>query len=134
MTSVGEHDLFGRFFFGCAGPPSFQSYHQAVDVIRPLLDSQEWNRSVTGWYLNCKCKGPKCAVRLSYFTTTPDVLAQVVGNFLSANAGAVSEILHAKQAVPTKIAEEYGGEELRFREFLRAYPNNSCKAITTVSS
>ncbi len=119
MTRIGEHDLFGRFFLGCAGPPSFQTYCQTVDAIRPLLDSQEWNRSVTGWYLNCI--GAECAARLSYFTTTRDAVGQVLGDFLSAKRGAVSEIQPPQQPGPIKIADEYGGEELRFRQFLSSY-------------
>jgi hypothetical protein len=117
MTFVGEQDLFGRFFLRRAGPPSFPTYCQTVDAIRPLLGSQEWSTAVSGWYLNIIDGG----ARLSYFTTTPDAVAQVLREFLAATGGAVSEHRAHEPPRPEKIAAKYGGEELRFRQFLSSY-------------
>ncbi len=118
MTVVSEQDLLGRFFLRCAGPASFATYYQSVDAIRPLLYSKEWNTAVSGWYLNI---GEEKAARVSYFTTTPGTVAQVVGSFLAATDGAVSKQRPPELPKSERIAAEYGGEELRFRRFLSSY-------------
>ncbi len=118
MTDVGEEDLFGRFFLRCAGAASLPTYYRSVDAIRPLLCGQQWNAAVSGWYLNI-CQG--FAARLSYFTTIPQAVIQVVGDFLAATGGTVSEQRPPELPKPEKIAAAYGGEELRFRRFLSSY-------------
>jgi hypothetical protein len=117
MTELGEHDLFGRVFFRCDGPPSFATYYRSVDAVRPLLCSQEWAASVTGWYLNCIQYG----ARLSYFTTAPETVIQVVEGFIAATSGTVDEHCPREDPRRTMIAADCGGEELRFRRFLSSY-------------
>jgi hypothetical protein len=115
---VDEQDLFGRFFLRCAGPATLATYYASVDAVRPLLASTGWSSAVSGWYLN-NCHG--FAARVSYFTSTPRDVAEVVRDFLAHTAGAVFEHQPPELPKSEEIAGPYGGEEVRFRRFLSTY-------------
>ena len=114
---ITETDLFGTFHLRVPDGSRITGYYSSLNAIRPLLDSEEWKESVSGYYLNVT--GDLDAVRLSYFTTSPDQTRQTVEEFV-ADRG-----LEYTQApsVPVleRVSEGYGGEEIRFRKFLATY-------------
>ncbi len=117
ISRLKETDLFGRFFLKAADGDRSHVYYRSLDALRPLLRSQQWFESITGFYINVG--GDFNAVRLSYFTSTPDRAKEVVNRF-----GGEHEIEYLKTPSPpvqTRISDTYGGEELRFRKYLSSY-------------
>ena len=114
---ITETDLFGTFHLRVPDGSRITGYYSSLNAIRPLLDSGKWKENVTGYYLNVS--GDLDAVRISYFTTSPDQTRQTVEEFV-ADRG-----LEYTQApsVPVleRVSEGYGGEEIRFRKFLATY-------------
>jgi hypothetical protein len=110
-------DLFGTFHLRLPDGARFAGYYSTLNAMRPLFDSGEWKRSVTGYYLNVT--GNFDAVRLSYLTTSPEQARQVVDGFVAAHG--LQYIQDPPAAVSKRISAEYGGEELRFRTFLATY-------------
>lgn len=116
LSRLTESDLFGRFLLKTPGGDKFSGYYRSLDAIRPLLDSEDWLGSVTGFYINVA--GGFDSVRLSYFTSSPDLPRTAVVRF------ACDRQLEVEVPEPPchiKISREYGGEELRFRRFLSTY-------------
>jgi hypothetical protein len=116
LSRLQESGLFGRFYLKVRGNRQFDTYFQTIDVLRPLLNSGEWNEAVTGYYINVA--GNMDTVRLSYFTSNPSRTASCIDSFCTSNniQSQNPEIPHA-----TRISEGYGGEELRFRRYLYTY-------------
>lgn len=117
LSKLSEDDLFGRFYLKVLGNSKFDTYFQSVDALRPLLNSREWNEAVTAYYINVA--GNMDIVRLSYFTSIADAVQSCLESFCQQNdviEGQNRELPHS-----TRISEEYGGEELRFRRFLYLY-------------
>lgn len=116
--TITENDLFGRFYLRRLpneGP--YRNYYASIDAVRPLLEREAWQEYVTGYYINAYTG--RDAVRLSYFTNHPEETVKTIRDFLAKNnmdQPSRSELPHA-----AKIAELYGGEELRFRKFLNLY-------------
>ncbi len=113
LGRLGETDLFGRFFLR-SHKGRFEGYYRSLDTLRPLLTSDNWKRSVTGFYVNVA--GDYDAVRLSYFTILPKETRTLVDSF-AAECG-LTNIQEPEIPRRTKVSECYGGEELRFRRFL----------------
>jgi len=112
-----ETDLFGRFFLKGPDKGRFKGYYCSVDAIRPLVGGKEWLKSVTGFYINVT--GNYDAVRLSYFSSSPDQTIKTVENFVM-NHG-LKNIKNPEEPHHVRISEGYGGEELRFRRYLSLY-------------
>jgi hypothetical protein len=77
-------DLFGRYLITAANSGRFNEYYRSLDIMPPLLNSQEWLSSVTGFYINVA--GDFDSVRLSYFTTRPDQASEDCNKLLFAIA------------------------------------------------
>lgn len=117
LTQLRETDLFGRFYLKKPNGGRFQGYYESLNGMRPFLRSKEWLQSVTGYYVNVA--GKQDAVRLSYWTTTPQQTRKIVDLFVSQNG-----LKHIEEpTIPehAKNSAGYGGEELRFRRFLVTY-------------
>jgi hypothetical protein len=114
---IKETDLFGRFYIRAPDGGRVAGYYSSLNALRPLLDSGEWKESVTGYYLNVA--GDLDAVRLSYFTTSPDQTRQIVEGFVADHG--LEYIRSPSVPVLKRISGRYGGEELRFRKFLATY-------------
>jgi hypothetical protein len=116
LSHLTEADLFGRFLLKVPGGDKFTGYYCSLDALRPLLYSESWLDSVSGFYINVA--GGFDTVRLSYFAPSADLPRTAIGNFASQCQLEV-EILESPHYV--RIARKYGGEELRFRRFLSTY-------------
>lgn len=117
LSKLHETDLFGRFFLKVPGDAQFDTYYRSINALRPLLKSEDWNESVTGYYINVA--GNMDAVRLSYFTADSARVQRCVKSFCSQNN--IIESQSPELPHQTKISEGYGGEELRFRRYLYVY-------------
>lgn len=114
---ISENDLFGRFFLKRPDGEKYHNYYRTIATICSLLQCNDWNECVTGYYINVA--GDMDAVRLSYFTSDPQNTLKCKDDFCSANN--VAEIQSCEYPHEVKISEGYGGEELRFRKFLHMY-------------
>jgi len=117
LSRLKEIDLFGRYFLKASEGDRFVGYYYSLNAIRPLIKGNEWLNSVTGFYINVA--GGFDAVRLSYFTSSPDQVKGVVDRFV-ANHG-LKSIQNPETPHLAEISKDYGGEELRFRRFLSTY-------------
>jgi hypothetical protein len=85
LNRLTEADLFGRFLLRAPGGGRFAGYYSSLEEIRSLLTSQEWAERVTGFYVNVA--GDFDAVRLSYWTTSPEQTRLVVDQFVREHGG-----------------------------------------------
>ena len=115
-TPVSETDLFGIFHLRKGTTRRFEGYYDSLDAIRPMLRSSEWKQRVSGYYVNVS--GDSNAVRLSYFTTSPPQSTNLVNTFAAKHG---LDVIESEYPHTVRIAEKYGGEELRFRGFLCTY-------------
>jgi hypothetical protein len=117
LNRLTEADLFGRFFLRAPDGGMFASYYSTLEAIRPLLRSEEWTEGVTGFYINVAENFD--AVRVSYWTASPEQTRQVVDRFVKEHGLEFTK----RPGAPgqTRNSDSYGGEELRFRKFLTAY-------------
>lgn len=116
-SRISENDLFGIFFLKKPNGIKFDNYYNTIFELRSLLNSEDWNECVTGYYINVV--GDMDAVRLSYFTVDPQKVSKCKDDFCSCNN--IVEIQAPEHPHKTRISEAYGGEELRFRKFLHMY-------------
>ena len=116
LSHLTETDLFGRFILKVPGGDKFSGYYRSLDAIRSLLHSENWLESVTGFYINVA--GNYDSVRLSYFTSSPDLLQMTVKRF--ANEFQL-EVKATELPEHVRISRKYGNEEIRFRRFLSTY-------------
>ncbi|MEA2039944.1 MAG: hypothetical protein U9N82_08965 [Thermodesulfobacteriota bacterium] len=116
-SRISEDDLFGRFFLKKPDGVQYENYFSTICAIYPLLQDGDWNECVTGYYINVA--GNMDAVRLSFFTDDPQNAINCENDFCSENN--IVEIQPCEYPHKVKIAEGYGGEELRFRKFLHMY-------------
>ena len=114
---ISETDLFGRFFLKKPNGGKYKNYFDTVFVLSALLEAKDWYESVTGYYINVT--GNMDAVRLSYFTTDPEMVNKCKENFCSDYN--IIEIQLPEYPHAIRISEQYGNEELRFRKFLHMY-------------
>jgi len=116
-SRLSEDDLFGRFFLKEPDGIQYNNYYSTINAICPLLKGNDWNECVTGYYINVA--GNMDAVRLSFFADDPQNAMKCKDDFCSENN--IIEIQPCEYPHEVKISEGYGGEELRFREFLHTY-------------
>jgi hypothetical protein len=116
-SRISENDLFGRFFLKKPNGIKFDNYYNTIVELHSLLYSEDWNECVTGYYINVT--GDMDAVRLSYFTVDSQKVLKCKDDICSGNN--IVEIQPHEHPHKTRISEEYGGEELRFRKFLHMY-------------
>jgi hypothetical protein len=122
-----ETDLFGRFYLKAPNGGRFEGYYNSLNAIRALVLGREWLRSVTGYYINIS--GNYDAVRLSYWTVSPEHAREVVNRFVTEHG-----LKHIKQPTIPKHARNshaYGGEEMRFRRFLATYTQIGLEIMET---
>lgn len=117
LSKLKETNLFGRFFLKASEGGRFDGYYCSLEAMYPLLTSKQWVESVTGYYINVG--GDFDAVRLSYFTSSPDQPKEVVDDFVAKHG--LKNIKNPTLLAHTRNSEGYGGEELRFRRFLSTY-------------
>ena len=122
-NKVKETDLFGVIFLNAGNSKPVEGYYTSLDAIRPLVESEAWLETVTGFYINAS-EDPNDenvvnVARLSYFTRSADQAIKVVEDLIVAN-----RLEHAKDPdIPklAKVSEIYSGGELRFRKYLSTY-------------
>ncbi len=117
LGRLSATDLFGRFYLQVKEGDGCEGYYSSLKAIEPLVRSEEWHSSVTGFYINVTEES--YALRLSYFTRSPD-RAQNVVERIAARLG----LKHARSPElphPSEVSGMYGHEELRFRRFLTTY-------------
>ena len=112
---ISKEDFFGIFFVRKPDRINWDSYYNTIEALRPLLDNNEFNNVVNGFYLN----HIKESVRISYFVdkANSEKATSTFRDFFREN-----RIQEIGSEPPRKavVAEKYGGEELeeRFRNFL----------------
>jgi len=108
-------DLFGIFFGSKKSIDKWDSYYGTIDALSPLFDDEEFNETVSGFYLNHIDE----SVRISYFVSRAKSSRAIskIRDFFRRNG--ISEI-GSQLPRPAIVAANYGGEELeeRFRYFL----------------
>jgi len=112
-----ENDICEQVFIKKPNRGRFLGYYNSLDAFRPLLSMQEWEKLVTGYYINVG--GDFDAVRVSYFTNDKKNTIKLIKQFVKDNNLEIINWSHADQ--PGKISGSYGGEEMRFRGFLSTY-------------
>lgn len=117
FEKLTEEDLFGRFFLKASDGGRFSGYYESLDAIRPLIRSQDWLDSVSGFYINFADKYD--AVRLSFFTANPKRVIETVEHFIAQNN--LENTTDPEMPHHIRISEPYGNEELRFRRYLSTY-------------
>lgn len=110
LSQLKETDLFGRFFLKAPNGGKFSGYYRSLEAIRPLLKSKKWSESLTGYYINVTENFD--AVRLSYFTTSPDKTKEVVDHFTSE---------HGLENIKCPEVPRKTDDKLRFRKYLVTY-------------
>lgn len=116
LDCLAETDLLGRFVLQVPDGDRFSGYYHSLDTARPLFYMEEWLASVTGFYVNVA--GNFNAVRLSYFTPSPELPQIAVEDFAEESA---IEFEVAERPHAVRISRKYGNEEMRFRRFLSTY-------------
>ena len=128
LNDIKETDFFGRYYLRTPNlinknSDVYRCYYSSLNSVLPLIISREWKKSVTGFYINhdgtYKNRFQKGAVRISYFTITPDQVKEVVNHFV--NKHKYLNIMAFEDPQIKRVSEKYGGEELRFRKFLFTY-------------
>lgn len=118
IRRISKNDLFGVFYVKKPDGIKWDSYYATLDTLMSLFENEEFNKIITGFYLNI-C-GDFDSVRISYFTdkASRKKLLSIFKDFFRNNG--ISQIELAKEPKKTIVAKDYGGEELedRFRNFL----------------
>lgn len=115
IQKIPKEDLFGLFFVRKPYGTNWDSYYGTIDALRPLLENEDFSKTVSGFYLNYI----NDSTRISYFVSEGNnqKAISIFRNFF--NEKGISEI---KAQPPKKavVAEKYGGEKLEehFRHFL----------------
>jgi len=118
LSRLQETNPLGRFYLKVPGSRKYDTYFQTIEALRPLLNSREWNETVTGYYINTGSNNMD-TVRLSYFSSNDDAVRNCAESFCRQYNIVESQSPEVPHA--TRISEVYGGEELRFRRFLYLY-------------
>jgi len=115
-SDLSEDDLFGHFILDSGSQERFHGYYETLMEVRSLLASTAWQSSVTGCYVNSARSFR--SLRLSFFTREPEKARAAVTAFCGSTS---VEVLEEGQPQRQRVSAEYGGEELRFRNFLSTY-------------
>jgi len=111
---------FGRAFFDCSGRQPYCEYFKCLGLIRPLLKDPDFGSCTPGFYINYIAKSDiRPSVRLSYFTKDGAKTQRVIQAFADSNP----DVRLWKTVCPHEktVSKDYGGDELRFRNFLHTY-------------
>ena len=114
---TGSDDCFGRLLITNNDSTKFRGYYSTLDALRPLFALPEWKASTTGWYLNVA--DGFSVVRISYFSPVDADPRDLVRGLLTD----LGLSFHTSPEAPEQIdvAAAYGGDELRFRQYLATY-------------
>jgi len=117
IMDISVDDTFGTFYVTNNDKTKIKGYYSTLDALRPLFQLPEWQSVITGYYLNVT--GAFNVVRISYFCPVGGDPRDLVRSFLAEHDLSCFTTLEAPLA--TKVAANYGGEELRFRCYLATY-------------
>ena len=117
INRLKESDIWEQVYIKKPNGGRFAGYYISLDAVRPLLSSDGWKKYVTGYYINVA--GDHDTVRVSYFTPDIEDTNKFIKQFLNENNLEITEWSHTDK--PVKISSGYGGEEMRFRQFLSTY-------------
>jgi len=109
-------DCYGLYYLSLSRVSSFGNYYASLDVLAPFLRDPVWIDSCTGFYLSSVDFG---FPRLSYFALDQEPPAAAVRSICSSTG--LLEPKKSRPLAPVKYAQEYGGSELEFRQYLCAY-------------
>ncbi len=108
-------DRFGIVFITGNNKRNFYGYYSIIREMQGFLYSKEWESITTSWYINSYGTNFD-SVRISYFCKQKKDPLNVLNKFISNSA--LSLIEKPLQPKDIKISAMYGGEELRFRNYL----------------
>lgn len=128
MNNSIEKALVGKKYLKISDTP-IEGYFNCVKAIKSLLENFDSSSSIPGFYINISgnISNHLNIVRLTFFTNNPEETKKIIDKFLSNNTNVVSLPLgdfgdeNFKKPMECKISEGYGGEEIRFRNFLNTY-------------
>lgn len=118
LNRITEADLYGQCFLKIPRGNSYKDYFNTLETVRSLVISSQWAKHVTGFFINVS-QHNDYAVRLTYFTTSRDLIPQLIAAFVKEkNLQKVND-----EILPdiTKVSDVYGGAELELRKFLVTY-------------
>jgi hypothetical protein len=128
MNNSIEKALVGKKYLKISDIP-IEGYFECIKAIKPLLTNFDSSSSMLGFYINISENETNRLniVRLTFFTHDSEETEKIIGPFLSNNTNVISLPLedfgdeNFKEPIECKISEGYGGEEIRFRNFLNIY-------------
>lgn len=128
MNNSLEKALVGKKYLKISDTP-IEGYFDCIKVIKPLLADFNSSSSTPGFYINISGNSSNRlnVVRLTFFTYNPEETKKIIDRFLNNNTNVVSLPLedfrdeNFKKPIECRISEGYGGEEIRFRNFLNSY-------------
>ncbi len=112
------NDYFGTILITGKNKRNFYGYYSIIKDIQPFLSSSKWMSYTTGWYLNSQGSNFD-SVRISYFCSPNKDPRKTLKTFLSDST--LSLIEEPSKPKRIKVSGGYGGEELRFRNYLSHY-------------
>jgi len=115
---IRVEDTFGTLCVTNNDTTKIKGYYSTLDALRPLFPLPEWQSVTTGHYLNVTGDDYN-AVRISYFCPVGADPRNIVRGFLDEHSLSYSPEPNAPQL--SKVAANYGGEELRYRRYLATY-------------
>lgn len=128
MVNIIEKALIGKRYLKISDI-AIEGYFGCIKAIKPLLTDLDSNSSTSGFYINISGNESNHlnVVRITFFTYNTQETKKIIDTFLSNNTNVVSLLLedfgdeNFKEPIECKISEGYGGEEIRFRNFLNTY-------------
>jgi hypothetical protein len=123
LKKIPKDALFGVIYIRKVPGERYESYYKTIDVLRPLLCSNEFSSAIRGFYLNhiddTLGDSREWVVRVSYFVADPDFssMTSMVTKFFSRNSVGVAKEKPLREEI---VAACYGGiaYEEPFRDFL----------------
>jgi hypothetical protein len=118
IRKISKSDLFGIFYVRKPDGRKWNSYYRTLETLRPLLEGEQCQEVVSGYYLNV-C-GNFDAVRISYFVSTESVKSAMSTFEQFFQKKDLVEIDNSRNPEKAVVAMNYGGEqyEERFRNYL----------------
>ncbi|MBZ9572158.1 hypothetical protein KJA15_02415 [Patescibacteria group bacterium] len=128
MNNSIEKALIGKRYLKASDTP-IEGYFECIKAIKPLLANFDSSSSTPGFYINISenKSNQLNIVRLTFFTYASEETEKIIEIFLKNNSNIISlpvedfDDKNFKEPIECKISEGYGGEEIRFRNFLNTY-------------